>query len=99
MAHNASAQPIIGYSKRFFQDKHGKIVIWQMPNVPLWIWVGCSVLGWAMKRGIVHTAAGIIGTIALIVWALLEIFSGVNIFRRVLGIVVMGLILSRFIKL
>ena len=70
-----------------FKDRDGNYVIFQMPN----IWI----IGWAVLTLIslftVGTLSSIfswIGTGFLAVWSVLEIASGVNYFRRVLGLVV-----------
>jgi hypothetical protein len=76
--------------RKFFTDKHGKVVIWQTPNAPLVIWFVCVLAG-RVTDGLLHTLLSVAGTAAILVWALLELFDGVNYFRRMLGLVVFGL--------
>lgn len=76
------------------RDKHGDVVLWQRPN--LWI------IAWAVVSFIWLTGAGGsfsqelfgLGTLLLIVWALLELLRGVNLFRRALGAGVLLMILA-----
>ncbi len=80
----------------FFKDKKGKIVLAQWPNVPLIIWfVGLLVA--KTTTGNLQELAGYTSFGALIIWAGLEIFSGVNYFRRALGLTV--LILSVYTRI
>jgi len=76
----------------FIKDKEGKVVLWQWPNLPL--------VGWAIFALLSHLTRwqplAWIGTAFLVVWALLEIFRGVNYFRRALGLVVLLLMLGIF---
>ena len=76
--------------RKFFTDKHGTVVIWQTPNAPLIIWFVCVLAG-RITEGLLHTLLSVVGTVSILIWALLEIFAGVNYFRRTLGLVVLGL--------
>lgn len=70
----------------FRNRQTGRITIAQFPNVPLWIFIaGSAVRRFAHPHGDVRTALTLITTGALVVWALLELFRGVNPFRRMLG--------------
>lgn len=64
----------------FFKDKNGKVVIAQFPNWPLVL----AIIFWILKFPL-----GVI--ISLIYWSYLEIVSGVNTFRKTLGIIVLVL--------
>jgi hypothetical protein len=67
----------------FESRETGRITIWQWPNTPLWVYIAATVL-----------RVAILATIALAVWAGLEVLRGVNPFRRSLGAVVLiGVIL------
>ena len=76
----------------FIKDKEGNIVLWQWPNMPLVGWAIFALLG-RLTRWQPLTW---IGTAFLFVWALLEIFRGVNYFRRGLGLIVLLLMLGIF---
>jgi hypothetical protein len=74
-----------------FEDRRtGGIVVVQWPNIPLWIWIAASAVNWlANPGGRWGTALSVAGTVALAVWAVGEIFRGVNPWRRILGAVVL----------
>ncbi|TAH31659.1 hypothetical protein EYC59_06505 [Candidatus Saccharibacteria bacterium] len=75
-----------------FRDKHGKVVLWQPPNLPIAVWVVARVLQWPLS-GKPEEFMGLVGTGALLLWATLELFEGANYFRRVLGLVVLAITL------
>jgi hypothetical protein len=80
--------------KNFFTDKDGKIVIMQMPNVPILTWGSARLLMLVPAFSGVSELLSMIAFGALFTWAWLEICSGVNVFRRSLGVVVMVVLLS-----
>ncbi len=63
----------------------------QPPNAPIIVWFGATIFSliipgeWQLLLQLVDS----IGYGALFTWAWLEIFSGLNIFRRFLGVIVM----------
>lgn len=75
---------------RFFRSpKTGRVVVVQMPNLPLWVFLTATALRLLFQpKGSLGTTSSIIGTAALMVWATLEIARGESLFRRVLGAVV-----------
>lgn len=75
-------------ARRFFEDAHGRIVLWQWPNLPLWIWVAASV-GTRVLSGTPRDVASLVAFGALFTWAWLELSAGVSPFRRSLGAVVL----------
>ena len=80
-----------------FRDSEGNIVIAQPPNLPLLVGVTATVLKFIVTTGNIHTALDAIAFGSLFTWAWLELFEGVNYFRRVLGfLVLIGVIASRF---
>lgn len=79
--------------REFFTDKNGKVVIGQFPNAPLAVWLVCYVLVFFIPDGTPATIIQYVGRLALAVWAILEIRSGVDTFRRVLG----GLVLASLV--
>src|SRR5689334_12110967 len=36
---------------RWFHDEHGRLVVWQTPNLPLIVWAACRALGLAITQG------------------------------------------------
>ena len=77
------------YVEKIFKTKGGKIVIWQFPNIPIIVWGVSLVITKIFNEGTIHTLASTISFGAIFTWAYLEIFQGVNYFRRALGIVVL----------
>ena len=53
-------------------------MIAQWPNAPLWAYLGATLLRWRT-----------VAFVALVVWAVLEVWKGESPFRRVLGAVVL----------
>jgi len=78
-----------------FKTAEGKIVIAQTPNAPLILWACTFVLQMFPLPDNIETLSTMVGFGALFTWAWLEIFQGVNTFRRLLGIAVMiGILIS-----
>jgi hypothetical protein len=82
---------------KFWRDREGKVVIWQTPNAFL--------IGWAVLTTISLFLSGKASDVFafaaeanLVVWALLEIFKGVNYFRRALGLVVLIFAIMSFLR-
>jgi hypothetical protein len=71
-----------------FRDRQtGAITIAQPPNLPIWIFVGAWLLGAVVDpSGWPGTVLEVVRTLALATWAVLEVWSGVNPFRRMLGV-------------
>jgi len=72
----------------FTQDKHGKTVLWQRPNLAIVVWFVAMVLAWVFTGRWEHLAH-MVSFGALFAWAWMEIFQGVNMFRRGLGVLIM----------
>lgn len=77
-----------------FKDKDGNVVIGQKPNAPILTWITLKLILLFKLPIIVEGLLSLIAFGALFTWAWLEIFSGVNTFRKALGIVVMILLLA-----
>jgi hypothetical protein len=85
------------FKQKFFSDKNGNIVLWQAPNIPLWGWFVLMVLSKVLSHGTLKNIAGDLGFGFLIIWSALEVVSGVNYFRKILGAIVLVLSLwSKF---
>ena len=81
---------------RTFRDSDGNIVIAQMPNLPILVWITATLLKLILTSGNIYTGLDALAFGSLFTWAWLELFSGVNYFRRALGLVVLlGAIASR----
>lgn len=71
---------------RTFRDSEGKIVIAQMPNLPVLVGLAAFFLQFVLPSGKMQTALALIAFGALFTWAWQELFAGVNYFRRALGL-------------
>lgn len=74
---------------RTFRDSEGNIVIAQMPNLPILIGLTATALQFILPGGKFQTASALIAFGTLFTWAWLELFQGVNYFRRSLGLIVL----------
>lgn len=85
---------------RFWRDSKGRIVIWQTPNLFLIGWAVFTVLSLVFNNGSTASAACTwIAAASLLYWSYLEIFKGVNYFRRSLGVIVLVLDVISIINL
>lgn len=74
---------------KIFRDSNGNIVIAQMPNLPIIVWVTASLLKLVFTTGEINTGLDVVAYGSLFTWAWLELFQGVNYFRRTLGLIVL----------
>lgn len=76
----------------FFENREtGAITVAQAPNLALWVVILASVLIWVWHpTGRSSVALEIIAKGSLFVWAIDEVFCGVNPWRRFLGITVLS---------
>jgi hypothetical protein len=74
---------------KLFRDSSGEIVIAQMPNIPIIIWGVASLLKIVYKTGQINLILDLLAFGSLFVWAVQELFQGVNYFRRGLGAIVL----------
>ncbi len=75
------------FFNQVFRDTEGKIVLAQMPNLPLIVWIGASLLKIIFTTGRINIGLDILAFGSLFTWAWEELFKGVNYFRRALGFV------------
>lgn len=80
--------------KKLFLDKSGKVVITQRPNLPIIVWAAARLALFLPITPPISDLVSLIAFGSLFTWAWLEIFSGVNSFRRILGMVVMCFLLA-----
>ncbi|MEI7632541.1 MAG: hypothetical protein WCJ60_04455 [bacterium] len=74
-----------------FKDKKGKIVLGQAPNLPLIFW-GISRLSILFINSTNVSLIDLIDKISfasILIWAGLELYSGVNLFRRAVGLTIL----------
>jgi hypothetical protein len=82
---------------RIFRDKDGNIVIIQPPNLPITLGSAAALLQFFLpesnfQRGVSLLAFGILFT-----WGWLELFEGLSLFRRGLGLLaIVGLMTLAF---
>lgn len=72
---------------RIFRDSKGNIVIAQPPNLPITVGTAATLLHFVAPNGAIGILSGLVGFGTLYAWAWLELFSGVNYFRKGLGLV------------
>ena len=72
--------------KWLFITKDGKVVIGQLPNLPIILWLVSLIINNFVKDYKINWVISLVGTISLVYWAILEITRGVNGFRRLLGL-------------
>ncbi len=72
-----------------FKTKSGRIVVAQTPNAPLMVWFVALVASKLLRAPHMVSLFEHVSFGAIFIWAWLEIFEGVNVFRRVLGLVVL----------
>ncbi len=82
-----------GVYKRSFWDKmwrndEGHVVLFQWPNVWLIAWAAFNFVAVVSPTRTFSAVTWWIGFGLLAIWSILEIFRGVNYFRRFLGILI-----------
>ncbi|KAB8319693.1 hypothetical protein SD81_012800 [Tolypothrix campylonemoides VB511288] len=60
---------------KIFRDSDGNIVLAQMPNLPLIIWITASLLKLVFTTGLVNTGLDALAFGSLFTWAWLELFQ------------------------
>ena len=78
---------------RLFVAKNGKYVVLQFPNAPLMVAIVAYGLRLVTDAQPLSNYLGVVIDISLGIWAIMEIIWGVNLFRRIFGLVVIGFIL------
>jgi hypothetical protein len=79
---------------RSFRDSSSDIVVIQPPNLPILTWIAASLLKLLFTSGNLHAGLDAIAFGALFTWAWLELFQGVNYFRRSLGLIVLSTVVT-----
>lgn len=81
----------------WLRDSSGTLVLAQPPNPAILVWMSTVVLGWTdlvEREGLLTT----LGRGALLAWAADEVLRGSSPFRRVLGLVVGGYVLTALLR-
>ncbi|MBD2188475.1 hypothetical protein [Pseudanabaena mucicola] len=83
---------------KVFRDREGEgeIVLAQMPNLPIIVWIVASLLRLFFTTGKISIGLEVIAFGSLFTWAWEELFQGVNYFRRAIGLIILvSLIVSK----
>ena len=80
-------------SRRFFEDKHGHVVLFQKPNLLITSWLILQLIDFVFLHGKVQ-AVHILATATLFAWSYDELRRGVSPFRKLLGAAVLVLIIA-----
>jgi hypothetical protein len=84
----------------FRSRKTGRITLAQLPNWPIGVWFLASVVTWLVHpQGWVRAVLVIVSSGALALWAGDEVLRGVNPFRRLLGLAVLGWLVFSLVSL
>lgn len=82
---------------QIFKDKKGKWAIAAFPNGPLLTWILLMIIGMFVDDVELKKSIELLGSVALFIWAYLEVAYGASTFRRLLGLTIFtGLLLSYF---
>jgi hypothetical protein len=82
---------------KFWRDEYGRDVIWQKPNVFLVTWFVSTFLTWFMPYNTLKRILLLVSLVAIIIWSCLEMYSGVNRFRRLLGLLVFIIVVINWV--
>ncbi len=78
---------------KLFRDNNGELVYFQSPNLPLIVYL-LSIIAGLILEGYIKTIIVTLGDGALFVFGWLELFYGVNVFRKLLGFIVLFILLA-----
>jgi len=79
---------------RFWRDANGKVVVAQVPNVPLVGWLLFTGLSWFPGAEGWKNGTSFASSAFLFTWAYLELTHGASYFRRLLGLVVLAAVVE-----
>lgn len=82
----------------FFKDGDGRIVLWQLPNIPLIGWIIFKILSMVIAQEHLKAGLTLLSSAFLFTWAFLEITKGANYFRRLLGLLVLIATVAGFFR-
>lgn len=85
------------FSDKFWHDKDGNFAVIQRPNRLIIIWFVTFMISELFHEKYIRLPFGWFAFVILVIWSLSEAFSGVNYFRRSLGVLVFAVaVLTRF---
>lgn len=76
-----------------FKDKNNKVTIGQRPNLPILLFLSFFLLSKVVESPNLQEILSSIGTLFLFAWAWLELTTGANYLRRLLGFTVIVVII------
>ena len=80
--------------KTIFADKHGKLRVFEVPNLPFIVGFTAWFFTMVLPYGTWNFIAALVSFGAFFTWAWLELFDGNSLFRRALGCAVMILLIA-----
>jgi hypothetical protein len=80
-------------------NKKDHFVIIQSPNLPLVSFIVFTILAKLFNKGTSGHLFEVIAFGSIFTWAWLEIFSGVNYFRRILGLIIIIITISSAVQM
>ena len=83
---------------KFVCNKNGRVVIWQNPNPPLYIWAFATAGRRLFDSGLWNTFFEAVAFGALFTWAYLEVTQGASLFRRLVGAIILVAMLANTLK-
>lgn len=91
----AKQKKVVDILLGIFNDSQGKVVVAQKPNLPIIVWALASLIRLVIDSGNLNRALDIIALTSIIYWALSEVVSGVNLFRKIIGVAVLLIIIFK----
>ena len=73
---------------RFFYDSNNNLVLFQWPNITLSLWILFTILA-KLSTASMQDTFSLVASISLTIWAIIEVTTGVNYFRRMLGLTIL----------
>lgn len=83
----------VHHIKKFCSDKDGKLVLAQSPNLPIIGWLAFKLIAIPISNQSIKSGFESLSTAFLFVWAYLELTEGDSNFRKLLGLIMIGLII------
>ena len=72
------------------RNDKGEITVFQKPNLPILVWVMATIIT-KFSHGSIQNFFSIIAFGSLFTWGWLELFSGANYLRKILGLLILCL--------
>ena len=79
----------VTFTDKCFKDKDGNLALTEQANLPIIVAVVSAIPALLLGNNIFGMLTSLLSFGAFFTWAWLEIFDGVNYFRRALGVFVM----------